>query len=189
MADPESALKSPVPCPNCGAPAEGPPVSCRLCGYRSEIAPEYLWLYGGGGCITLLGFALGAAGVASEGARPGHWSERCQGWFPLWPWPASYHWLSLLVAGIAFTLIGLGITRRRRVAWLALLCLCGYQAVLAALALAGLRGGPGVRGVAVLVLLAEILLLALAARLGFAFRRTPPRDIVRLQKALRGEEP
>jgi hypothetical protein len=140
---------SPILCPNCGAPVEGAPVSCGLCGYRSELASEYFWLYGGGGLVTLLGFVLGAMGVAGEGARPDHWSARGEGWFPFWPWPAGYHWLSFLVAGIAFTLVGIGITRRRPAAWLGLVLLSAYQAALAALALAGVRGPPGSRGAAV----------------------------------------
>ena len=163
-------------CPNCNAPVDSEPVRCRRCGYRSEMAREYLWLYLGGGAITLLGFAHGVAGVLAEGAGPDHWSRGYRGWFPLEPWPAEHHWLGFLVVGIALTLCGLGITRRRREAWLCALFVGMYQMIWTVAHVVGANLEQG-RGVAdalriALALALEGLLLLLSARIALALRRT-----------------
>jgi len=165
-------------CPNCSAPTEREPVACAGCGYRSAMAPEYFWLYLGGSVFVLVGFALGALGVLAEGSSPGHWSEGFRGWFPLGPWPASHHWLAFIVAGIGLTLMGLGITRRRRDALLGLLILLIWSLAGAGLiALGALEPFREARSRALLVLAIEAPLALLVLRIAIAYRRTPPRRL------------
>ena len=168
-------------CPNCNSPVESGPVRCEVCGYRSEHAREFFWLYLGGVTIVLVGLAMGSLGVAAEGAGPGHWSRSLRGWFPLAPWPESHHWLAFLVAGIVLTVTGLGITRRRPLAWIALALLALYQLVWILLAAAGLAGPGDVTGLAMTLGGGGVLLLALLARIGLALRRTPTRDAHQMQ--------
>jgi hypothetical protein len=169
-------------CPNCSAPVNAEPISCPLCGYRSELAGEYLWIYLGGSAFLLLGFLLGVTGVAIEGAGPEHWSSPYRGWFPFAPWPESYHWLGVLIAGIALTVGGLGITRRWRSAWIFLVALTAYEAALALLAALGpvSRETLGARPMIFFVLATTLVLLLL--RVGLAFRRTPRRDAAKLRE-------
>jgi hypothetical protein len=167
-----------VSCPNCSAPVEREPVECAQCGYRSSMATEYFWLYLGGSVFVLAGFVLGALGVIAEGASPGHWSELYRGWFPLAPWPAGHGWLAFIVLGIAWTILGLGVTRRRRDALAALLVLLPYLLVLAGLTAAGaLEPAVSARPQALLVLAIEAPLALLLLRLVLAYRRTPPRRL------------
>ena len=171
-------------CPNCSSPIAAEPVQCSVCGYRSDRAREYLWMYLGGAVFIAVGFALGAFGVACEGAAPGHWSRELA-WFPLAPWPEFYHWLAFLVTGIGFTLGGLGLTRRRWSAWLFLLLLTLYEAGLAAAAAAGMIDAAASRGNALILSLAAATLCLLLIRIGAAFGRTPIRDAARLQELAR----
>ena len=160
-------------CPNCGSPVDSAPVRCARCGYRSEMAGEYFWLYAGGCIVILAGFLLGALGIAIEGAPPGHWSRTFDGWFPIAPWPSSHRFLAYLVLGVALTGCGLGITRRKPAAWLALLAIALYELAMTVPMLPPLRGEHGGSRWVVVVLGGEILLLLLAARMGIALRRTP----------------
>ena len=174
-----------VHCPNCGAEASArigsaSPEPCPACGYSGRNAREYFWLYGGGAAVILLGFGLGAAGVFLQGVPPDHASRRLGGWNPIPLWPEDWYWLAFLVAGILYTLAGMGITRRR---WAGLAAFAGTAAVGAAgamLALAGARGGEGIAGA---LLASHAILVALAARLWLSFRRTPPRDPSRIREA------
>jgi hypothetical protein len=133
--------------------------------------------------VILLGFGLGAAGVLLQGVSPDHVSRRLAGWYPIPPWPAEWRWLSLLVAGILYTLAGMGITRRRWSGWAALVGVAALGSAGALLALAGARGGEGLAGAGAVILCAHAFLLLLGARLWLAFRRTPPRDPSRIREA------
>jgi len=168
-------------CPNCGQPVDAIPVRCRVCGYRSDRAAEYFWLYVGGGVIGLVGIATGVAGVILEGTGPSDWSAALAGWFPLGPWPAKWHWLAFVVEGIALTLVGMGITRRRRVAVGVLAALVTWELgwCLAALA------SSVVPAAAYAVLTWESLLAAFLVRAALAMRRLPSRDAGAIQNAAR----
>ena len=177
-----------VHCPNCGAETPAPagsasPEPCPACGYSGRNAREYFWLYGAGAAVILLGFALGAAGVLLQGVPPDHASRGLGGRYPIPLWPGEWHWLAFLVAGILYTLSGMGITRRR---WAGLAAFAGTAAIGAAgaiLAMAGASGADGVTGTAAMLLAAHAVLLAGAARLWLSFRRTPPRDPARIRDA------
>ena len=166
-------------CPSCGAPVAGEPPACSACGYRPETAREYFWLYAGGAAVILVGFVLGAAGVALQGASPGGWRLSFQGWFPIGPWRGDLHWLSFLVAGILLTLAGLGMTRRLPAAWIAAAAATAWATAWTVLALAGVVGAAGAPAVAAALLPAEALLLLLLLRIGISFLRTPRRDSAR----------
>ena len=177
-----------VHCPNCGAGAAAGAGAasadpCPACGYSGRNAREYFWLYGGGAAVILLGFVLGVAGVLLQGAPPDHGARRLGGWYPIPGWPEEWHWLSFLVAGIFYTLAGMGITRRRWSGWAAFTGLAAVGAAGAILALAGAREAEGAAGAAAMLLAAHAVLLALGARLWLSFRRTPPRDPSRIREA------
>ena len=177
-----------VHCPNCGAEASAQagsasPEPCPACGYSGRNAREYFWLYGAGAAVIILGFALGGAGVLLQGVPPDHASRRLAGSCPIPLWPEEWHWLAFLVAGIIYTIAGMGITRRR---WAGLAAFAGTALVGVAgaiLALAGDRASGGVGGTAAMLLAAHAVLLALAARLWLSFKRTPPRDPSRIREA------
>jgi hypothetical protein len=164
--------ETPVHCPSCGAPAAGDPPACSACGWRTQTAREHLWLRAGGSAVILLGFVLGAVGVAIQGAPPGHWSESLAGWFPIGPWGGAHHWLSFLVAGILLTLAGLGVTRRLPAAWLAAAAAVVWEAGWTVLALSGLAGRAGAPAAAGALLAAEGIFLLLVLRIGLALLRT-----------------
>jgi hypothetical protein len=124
----------------------------------------------------LLGFLLGAAGVAIQGAPPEHWSRALEGWFPLGPLGGSLHWLTFLVAGIGLTLAGMGITRRFPAAWIAAAAWGLWVAVWTVLAVAGVVGSGGARTAAAALLPAEVCLIVICLRIGLSFLRTPPRS-------------
>ena len=180
--DPSTPLSDTLHCPSCGAPVAGEPPSCSACGYRPETAREYFWLYAGGAAVILLGFILGAAGVALQGAPPGGWRRALEGWFPIGPWRGEGHWLSFLVAGIALTLAGLGVTRRMPAAWLAAAAATAWATAWTVLALTGVVGAAGAPAVAAGLLPAEALLVLLLLRIGISFLRTPRRDAARLRR-------
>jgi len=175
-----------VHCPNCGAeaPAQAPsPEPCPACGYSGRNAREYFWLYGAGAAVILLGFALGGGGVLLQGVPFDQASRRLGGWNPIPLWPGEWHWLAFLVAGILYTLAGMGITRRRRAGLAAFAGTAAVGAAGAILALTRARREEGVTGTAAMILAAHAVLLALAARLWLSFRRTPPRDPSRIREA------
>jgi hypothetical protein len=175
MSDPKSF------CPNCGEPSESEPIHCPLCGYQSHMARDFLWLYAGGGALGLVGIALGITGVVVEGAGPTDWSRALAGWFPLGPWPAAWHWLAMLVAGIVLSLIGLGLTRRSRPAWWWFFALVTWELVWTCREF--FTETP--ISTVISVLLWESLLAALVTRFAMALRRTPRRDVERLQDSAR----
>ena len=114
-------------CPNCNTPIKSEPLVCKVCGYRSELAREFFWLYLGGSLLALTGFAIGACGVIVDEAGPNHYSRQLSSWYPLGLWPPAYHWMAFLVCGILITLGGMGITRRRRSAWALMTIVVAYQ--------------------------------------------------------------
>jgi len=156
-----------------------------VCGYRSVLAREYLWLYGGGIVFAGLGFLLGILGVFSEGRSPQHWSSITSGWFPFWPWPAGYHWLAFLVAGIVFTVGGLGLTRHRRFVWLGLAVFLLYEFGLVLAAGSGLLAAPEAGNLPWVLAGVAATLFAILLRAGIALYRTPRRVVADLQKRAR----
>ena len=168
-------------CPNCGEPVESEPVHCPVCGYQSHMAREFLWLYAGGGALGLVGIAVGITGVVVEGSGPAGWSRALAGWFPLGPWPAAWHWLAMIVAGIVLSMIGLGLTRRSRPAAWSLFALVTWEFIWVGCELFTETPLAAV----VSVLLWESLLATLAARFVVALRRTPRRDAGLLQESAR----
>ena len=180
-----------IECPHCSSPLEvapeakpEDPIACEVCGYRSDQVAEYFWLYLGGGAILLVGLVLGLAGVLSQDNHPDDWNEALLGWFPLGPWPRGLHWLALLVTGIVLSLVGMGFTRHFRSAYW-----CGLAWTLHELFWTGRkllfdRPPPSAPATSAALLIAECLLLVLILRLGRALRRTPHRDVNRLQKGV-----
>lgn len=164
------------PCPNCSLAAEEEILACPRCGYRPELAREYLWIYLGGCGVVFLGFVVGAVGIACEGVGPRHWSHVFHGWYPLFPWPANYTWLGFLLVGIVLTGCGLGITRQKRPACIGLAGLGAYESTLSGLALVGVLENSAAATAAAMTLVIAIALTLLACRLGLAFRRTPARN-------------
>ena len=145
------------------------------------MAKEFLWLYVGGGALGLVGIAVGIFGVVLEGSGPGDTSRGLAGWFPLGLWPEAWHWFGWIVYGIGLTLIGMGFTRRSRRAWWCLFALVAWEFVWACREFFTETPASLVVG----VLLWELALAFLAARLALALRRTPPRDVTRLQEGAR----
>jgi hypothetical protein len=179
-------------CPNCSASLSDAPRACPRCEYRPENAREYFWLYASGMAFIALGFALGAMSlIVADGARD-HWSRRFDGWFPLAPFSGEDLWIAFLLAGILYTLAGLGLTRHFWSSWYLLLGLATWQAVVSSREL--LIGEPEALGTRAdtwtksIVLIAALGVLALAARVGIALKRTPPRDIRRLQTVIGDRE-
>jgi hypothetical protein len=175
-------------CPNCGGTLAANPDRCSSCGYRPELAREYLWRYAGGGAIVVAGFAAGAAGVWIEGAGPGHWSRAHPGLFPLAPCPPGFEWLALVVAGIALTGSGLALTRARNSAWVLLAAALAGEAAWAIRVLAAARGAPSAAWAATGALSLEVLLLVLLARIRLAIRRAPRTEFSVRQGAGRNPE-
>ena len=182
---PPHAPQGEVRCPNCSAPRAGATWPCGVCGYRPERAREYFWLYIGGAAFMVLGFLLGGAGVLLDEVGSGHWS-RAYRWFPFFPWPESYHWLGVLIAGITLSVGGLGLTRHFRSAWWLLVAFVVHELVLAAAATMGMLGDGARGGPAFAV--ASLIGLGLLARLALALRRTPSRNVAALQEEARRAE-
>lgn len=166
----------PLNCPNCSAVISRVPARCDRCGYRPELAIEYLWIYGGGCAVILLGLVIGALGIATEGVGPNHWSRIFHGWYPFAPWPRDYNWIGFLGLGIAFTGCGLGITRQKRPAFFALATLSLYLTCLSALASLGVLANLHSRAPAFIMLGLDGVLLGFIFRLGLAFLRAPARN-------------
>src|SRR5690606_24256873 len=166
--------------PNCSAEVRHDVAECPRCGYRPELAREYFWLYAGGLVVIAGGFALGILSLIIGNPGPDHWSRPLEGWFPLAPL-GGQRWIAFLSAGVLFTLAGLGLTRHRWSAWWLLVLLLVWELGWTARKL--ITGEPGEPNfaLAAALLATELLGLALAARLALALRRTPPRDIRRLQ--------
>ena len=172
-------------CPICNSSVDSAPIACSVCGYRSDLAREYLWLYAGGIVFAGIGFLLGILGVFSEGRSPQHWTSITAGWFPLWPWPAGYHWLAFLVAGIVFTVGGLGLTRHRRFAWVGLAVFLFYEFGLVLAAGSGILTAPEAGHLPWVLAGVAATLFALLLRVGIALYRTPRRDVSDLQERAR----
>jgi len=185
MSDPAVPLR----CPNCSGTVERQPIACDACGYRSDMAPEYLWLYAFGGVVLLVGLAIGIAGVAIQDSAPGAASEALEGWFPLGPWPRDAHWLAVLVDGIALTLVGMGLTRRFRSAFWCGLALVAFELVFTGRKWLLGAPPPSAPALAGSLLAVEVVFLVVLLRVGLALHRTPPRDVERVRRRLaeRGE--
>jgi len=170
------------PCPNCSQQVESRPIVCPRCGYKSELAREYFWLYGAGALILLSGFLFGGLSTLVVDRATDHWSRHFTGWFPLGPWRPTYDWLSFLIAGIGLSLAGLGITRHR---WKGLILFVAIVAWAWRWTLRKLitdtSDGPAPWIAGALIILESAGLL-LAGRLALSLRRTPPRELERLQK-------
>jgi len=82
---------------------------------------------------------------------------------------------------MCLTLIGMGFTRRFRSSFFALLALAVWESIWVIREL--VSDGPSLLAIALLVW--EIALLALAARLGLALHRVPHRDVAKLQREAR----
>ncbi|MEE3199519.1 MAG: hypothetical protein VX254_05745 [Planctomycetota bacterium] len=152
------------------------------------MAKEYFWLYLGGGLLILLGAIHVVLGTISQDSGQGHWSRFFSGWFPLGPWPADSNWFAMIVLGIALTLLGLGFTRHFKSSFYAGIGLFCWQIFCSA---KKLLSGPPENSSAFLVLsvlILEVLLLLLVIRLGLALKRTPEREIYRLQRGLQKQE-
>lgn len=152
------------------------------------MAKEYFWLYLGGGLLILLGAIHVVLGTLSQDSGQDHWSRFFSGWFPLGPWPADSNWFVMIVLGIALTLLGLGFTRHFKSSFYAGIGLFCWQIFCSA---KKLLSGPPENSSASLVLsvlILEVLLLLLVIRLGLALKRTPEREIYRLQRGLQKQE-
>ena len=169
-------------CPNCDSPVQRDPVVCDVCGYRSDLAREFFWLYIGGTLLAFVGFALGACGVLIDESGRDHWSRALAAWYPLGLWPEAHHWMAFLVSGILVTLGGMGLTRRRRSAWFLLTVIVAYQLLWSAATLLGFGGGDVPVTWPAALPAFNVLLAVLLARIGVALRRTPPRDAAQMQK-------
>ena len=178
----EKKQKAATSCPNCGQPVEEQPIDCPTCGYRSENAGEYFWLYLGGLGLILLGVISVIAGTLSEGAGPGHWSRISVGWFPLGDWPAEWNWFAYVLLGITLTLLGLGFTRRFRSSLFWGIALFSWQIFCSGKKLLWDEGSENTLLLPISALILEILLLLMVIRLGMALSRTPQRDVLRLQQ-------
>lgn len=174
---------APIVCPVCNSPVDvAPAIHCTVCEYRSTDAPEYLWTFVVGILCTFLGFALGVASLLTEERPVTHWRGLFAGWFPLAPWPDSYHWLGFLIVGIVLTLGGVGLTRRRRGAWLLLVGIALYEGGLAGGAILGWWGNPTALWVPGGTALGALISVALLGRVGLALHRLPQRNAIELQK-------
>ncbi len=139
-------------------------------------------MYLGGGLLILMGAIHVVLGTLWEGSRQEHWSGFFSGWYPLGPWPADSNWFAIVLHGIALTLIGLGFTRHFTSSFYAGIALFCWQIICAGKKL--LQGSPESTADLALVsaLILEVLLLLLVIRIGIALRRTPEREIYRLQQ-------
>lgn len=172
-------------CPNCNAPVKQQPIECDVCGYRAAMAREFLIVYLGGAAFAILGFAYVTIAVLIEGAGPEHWSRVFDDWFPLGLWPRSYEWLAFLFVGIVLTMGGIGMTRRRRVAWVATLSLLVYQT---AWQLIALFGSDTIAFIVGLTLAMNAICMSAVACVGVSLWRLPARDVVRMQELAREKE-
>jgi len=192
----KSGYKSPVQpeqkltacCPNCGHPVEEQPIDCSVCGYCSESAGEYFWLYLGGLALTILGIISVIAGTLAEGAGPGHWSLVSVGWFPLGDWAADWNWFAYILLGIMLTLVGMGFTRHFRSSLFWGIALFSWQIFCSGKKLLWDQATNENILLPISALVLEVLLLLMVIRLGLALSRTPQRDILRLQAGPRNNE-
>ena len=134
--------------------------------------------------MLLWGFALGVLSLIIGDAPQGHFVENFRGWHPFGVFSESYHWIGFLTEAIALTLAGLGLTRHRWDSWWLLTAVTGWPLALAVRKLATGEPGPPATGYAIAVAIGCAAILLLAARLALALRRTPPRDIRRLQSGI-----
>ena len=169
-------------CPNCGHPVEKQPISCSVCGYRSESSREYFWLYLGGPLLFLLGIASGVVGILSASAGPEHWSRVCADWFPLGTLPANWNWFAFLLLGIVLTLVGMGFTRHFKSSFYAGIVLFCWQIFCTGKKLLSDNHENTSSFIVLFVLSREVLLLLLVMRMRLALKRTPEREIYRLQR-------
>ncbi len=169
-------------CPNCNSPLTAEPAHCDVCGYRTEQAAEFLWLYLGGAVITLLGFGFGVIAVLSEGAGLDHWSRELRGWYPLGPIAGESNWLAFLITGIALTVGGLGITRRKLSAWWLLVILTLYQLIWPLLQT---TQSSATSLLAMVLTVGHLAIGALLLRAGAALRRLPARSAEVMQHQAR----
>ncbi|MCZ6795323.1 MAG: hypothetical protein O7J95_17090 [Planctomycetota bacterium] len=172
----------PIRCPNCSQEVEYRPIRCPRCGYRTELAREYLWLYVAGGVFVLGGFVFGALSVFVVDTARDHWSRQLLGWYPLGPWALTVHWLAFLGQGIVWTLGGLGITRHRWGALGLLAATAVWNISWACREVLVAEPGESRSLSAPLLLVAELAVLLVSARLAVALARTPRRDVRKLQE-------
>ncbi|MEM7233664.1 MAG: hypothetical protein AAF517_15925 [Planctomycetota bacterium] len=167
-------------CPNCSEASASEPDECSRCGYRGSLAREYFWLYIGGATFIVFGFAYGLLSLSVHDAPEDHWSAPFRSWYPLGGWILTYHWLAFLSEGIVFTLSGMGITRHRWLGWWSALAAVVFDLAFSAYAYASNHAEVSTAVFASVAAFHGLLCLSLI-RLGIALRRTPPRNIHRLQ--------
>ena len=169
-------------CPNCGHPLVKQPINCSVCGYRSESSREYFWLYLGGPLLFLLGIVSGIVGFLSGSAGSEHWSRVYADWFPLGALPADWNWFAFILLGIVLSLVGMGFTRRFKPSLYCGIALFSWQIFCGGKKLLWDSSASEDSLLPASALVAEILLLLLVMRLGLALKRTPERNIARLQQ-------
>ena len=175
-------------CPNCGHPVEKQLIDCSVCGYCSESAGEYFWLYLGGLTLIILGIISVVAGTLAEGAGPEHWSLVSAGWFPLGNWTADWNWFAYILLGITLTLVGMGFTRHFKSSLFWGIALFSWQIFCSGKKLLWDQATNENILLPISALILEVLLLLMVIRLGLALSRTPQRDILRLQAGPRNNE-
>ena len=139
-------------------------------------------MYLGGGVLILLGALHVVLGTLSEGSRQDHWSRLFSGWYPLGPWPADSNWFAIVLLGIALTLVGLGFTRHFKSSFYAGIALFCWQILCAGKKLLSDAPENTSSFIVLSALILEVLLLLLVIRMGLAIKRTPGREIQRLQR-------
>lgn len=97
------------------------------------------------------------------------------------PLATNHRWIAFLIEGILLTLAGLGITRHRWSSWFLLVLLCLWELGWTLRKLVTGEPGAPAPALASALLALEVLGLILAARLAVALRRTPERDVAKLQ--------
>jgi len=146
------------------------------------MVKEYFWLYLGGGLLIVLGALHVVLGTLSQGSRQAHWSRFFSGWYPLGPWPADSNWFAIVVLGVALTLIGLGFTRHFKSSFYAGIVLFCWQIFCTGKKLLSDNHENTSSFIVLFVLILEVLLLLLVMRMRLALKRTPEREIYRLQR-------
>ncbi|MFP6738090.1 MAG: hypothetical protein VCD34_05040 [Planctomycetota bacterium] len=146
------------------------------------MVKEYFWLYLGGGVLIVLGALHVVLGTLSQDSRQDHWSRFFSGWYPLGPWPADSNWFAIVVLGVALTLIGLGFTRHFKSSFYAGIVLFCWQIFCAGKKLLSDNPENTSSFIVLFVLILEVLFLLLFIRMGLALKRTPEREIYRLQR-------